>query len=164
MGRKQPAAEKAIATASTAVIWSPLPVVLRTSKCCETGKATSIPKCLTGIVETSLTLRMDATGIFVAGTSTRDPLGKWPKRSWESLPAEVTISRLNHSLTQQFETWRERPLQAHWRILYLDGVHFSMRHGDQADSTIILTALGVDLGGNKEVLALRARAEEDKEG
>ena len=49
-------------------------------------------------------------------------------------------------------------------MLYLDGVHFSIRHGDQADSTIILTALGVDLAGNKEVLALRACAEEGKEG
>src|SRR5207248_9944815 len=68
------------------------------------------------------------------------------------------------TLTQQFEAWRQRPLQEHWRILYLDGVHFSIRHGDQADSTIILTALGVDLTGNKEVLALRACAEESKDG
>jgi putative transposase len=43
-------------------------------------------------------------------------------------------------------------------------VHFSIRHGEQADSTIILTALAVDLAGNKEVLALRACAEEDKDG
>jgi putative transposase len=79
-------------------------------------------------------------------------------------PSASTISRLNQSLTQQFEAWRQHPLQEHWRIVYLDGVHFSIRHGDQADSTIILTALGVDLEGNKEVLALRACAEEDKEG
>lgn len=43
-------------------------------------------------------------------------------------------------------------------------MHFSIRHGDKADSTIILTALGVDPAGNKEVLALRACAEEDKDG
>jgi putative transposase len=43
-------------------------------------------------------------------------------------------------------------------------VHFSVRHGDKADSTIILIALGVDVEGNKEVLALRASAEESKEG
>jgi hypothetical protein len=30
----------------------------------------------------------------------------------------------------------------HWRILYLDGIHFSIRHGDKTDSTIILTADG----------------------
>jgi putative transposase len=51
-----------------------------------------------------------------------------------------------------------------FRILYLDGVHFTIRHGDQTDATIILTALGVDLEGNKEVLAIRACAEEDKDG
>ncbi len=77
---------------------------------------------------------------------------------------EVTISRLNQTLTQQFDTWRARPLQEYWRIVYLDGVHFSIRHGEQADSTIILTALGVDAAGNKEVLALRACAEEDQDG
>jgi putative transposase len=79
-------------------------------------------------------------------------------------PSASTISRLNQSLTQQFEAWWERPLQPHWRVLYLDGIHFTIRHGDQADSTMILTALAVDLEGNKEVLALRACAEEDKEG
>src|SRR5947199_913769 len=60
--------------------------------------------------------------------------------------------------------WRQRALQAHWCMLYLDGVHFSIRHGEKADSTVILTALGVDLAGNKEVLALRVCAEESKEG
>lgn len=55
-----------------------------------------------------------------------------------------------------------RPEQ--WRVLYLDGVHFSIRHGEKVDATIILTALGVDLEGNKEVLALHACAEESKEG
>ena len=52
----------------------------------------------------------------------------------------------------------------HWRVLYLNGIHCSIRHGDKADSTIILTALGVDATGSKEVLALRACAEESKEG
>jgi putative transposase len=68
-------------------------------------------------------------------------------------PSASSVSRLNHTLTEQYEAWRERPLLAHYRILYLDGIHFAVRHGSQTDSTIILTALGVDLEGNKEVLA-----------
>ncbi len=71
---------------------------------------------------------------------------------------------MNQTLTQQYEAWRERRLQEHWRILYLDGIHFDIRHGDKVDSTIILVALGVDLLGSKEVLALRACAEESKDG
>jgi putative transposase len=79
-------------------------------------------------------------------------------------PSASTISRLNQSLTQQFEAWRQRSLHAHWRIVYLDGIHFDVPHGDRVDSTVILSALGVDLDGNKEVLALRTCAEEDKQG
>src|SRR5713226_4815965 len=102
------------------------------------------------------------TQMFVAGTSTHK-VGDVAQTLMGVAHSASTISRLNQTLTQQFDAWRERGLQGHWRVLYLDGVHFSIRHGDKADSTIILTALGVDLTGNKEVLALRACAEESKE-
>ncbi len=103
------------------------------------------------------------TQMFVAGVSTHK-VGEVAETLMGVAPSASTISRLNQGLTQQYETWRQRPLQTHWRVLYLDGVHFSIRHGEKADATIILTALGVDLEGNKEVLALRACAEEDKDG
>jgi transposase-like protein len=89
---------------------------------------------------------------------------KSPRRSWEWPQAEAAIGRLNQDLEQQFTAWRERRLQADFRILSLDGIQFSVRHGEQADSTMILTALGVDMAGNKEVLAALACAQEDKEG
>jgi putative transposase len=101
--------------------------------------------------------------MFVSGTSTHK-VGAVAETLMGVSPSASAISRLNRDLEQQFTAWRERALQVHWRILYLDGIHFSVRHGEQADSTMILTALGVDLEGNKEVLALRACAEEDKEG
>jgi transposase-like protein len=103
------------------------------------------------------------TQMFVAGVSTHK-VGEVAQTLLGVAPSASTISRLNQTLTQQFEAWCERRLPEYWRIVYLDGVHFSIRHGDKSDSTIILTALGVNLAGNKEVLALRACAEEDKDG
>jgi putative transposase len=103
------------------------------------------------------------TQMFVAGMSTHK-VGEVAQTLMGVAPSASTISRLNQTLMQQFEAWRERTLSEHWRIVYLDGVHFSIRHGEKVDSTIILTALGVDLEGNKEVLALRACAEENKDG
>jgi putative transposase len=103
------------------------------------------------------------TQMFVSGTSTHK-VGEVAQTLLGVAPSASTISRLNRTLTQQFEAWQERSLQEHWRALYLDGVHFTIRHGEKADATIILTALGVDLAGNKEVLALQACAEESKEG
>jgi putative transposase len=79
-------------------------------------------------------------------------------------PSASAISRLDQDLEQKFQAWLERPLQAHWRLLYLDGIHLVVRHGDRVDAIMILTALGVGLAGNKEVLALRACAGEDKDG
>jgi hypothetical protein len=32
------------------------------------------------------------------------------------VPSASTISRLNQTLTEHYETWRERPLQAHYRM------------------------------------------------
>jgi putative transposase len=103
------------------------------------------------------------TQMFVAGASTHK-VGDVAQTLMGVAPSASAVSRLNQTLTQQFAAWRERALQAHWRVLYLDGIHFKIRHGEQCDTSIILTVLGVDLEGKKEVLALRACAEEDKEG
>ena len=95
------------------------------------------------------------TEMFVSGTSTHK-VGKVAQTLMGVAPSASAVSRLNQTLTEQFEAWRERPLLTHYRVLYLDGIHFTVRHGEKTDSTIILTALGVDLEGNKDVLALRA--------
>jgi transposase-like protein len=103
------------------------------------------------------------TQMFVSGTSTQK-VGEVAQTLMGVAPSASAVSRLNRTLTEQFEDWRERTLQDHWRILYLDGIHFEVRHGDQVDSTIILVALGVDLEGSKDILAMRACAEESKDG
>ncbi len=92
------------------------------------------------------------TEMFVSGTSTHK-VGNVAQKLMGVAPSASAVSRLNQSLTEQFETWRERPLLSHYRILYLDGIHFTVGHGGQTDPIIILTALGVDLEGNKDVLA-----------
>src|SRR5712692_7174320 len=103
------------------------------------------------------------TEMFISGTSTHK-VGKVAETLTGVAPSASAVSRLNQTLTEPFETWRASPLLTPYRILYLDGIHFTVRHGEKTDSTIILTAFGVDLEGNKDVLALRACAEETKDG
>jgi putative transposase len=91
-------------------------------------------------------------------------VGKVAEKLLGVAPSASTVSRLNRALTEQYEAWRERRLLDHYRIIYLDGIHFTVRHSTQSDATMILTALGVDLEGSREVPAFRACAEEDKEG
>lgn len=103
------------------------------------------------------------TQMFVSGVSTHK-VGQVAATLTGVAPSASAVSRLNLALTEQYETWRERQLLPHYRIIYLDGIHFTVRHGSQTDATMMLTALGVDLEGSREVLAFRACAEEDKEG
>jgi len=103
------------------------------------------------------------TDMFVSGTSTHR-VGKVAEKLLGVAPSASAVSRLNQVLTEQYEAWRQRRLLEHYRIIYLDGIHFTVRHGTQTDATMILTALGVDLEGSREVLAFRACAEEDTDG
>jgi putative transposase len=57
------------------------------------------------------------TEMFVAGASTQK-VGEVAQTLMGVAPSASTISRLNRDLEQQFQAWRERCLQAHWRILY----------------------------------------------
>src|SRR3989440_1501142 len=75
------------------------------------------------------------TQMFVAGVSTQR-VGEVAQTLIGVAPSASAVSRLKQTLTQQFEAWRERSLQVHWRILYLDGIHFTVRHGEQTASTI----------------------------
>jgi len=103
------------------------------------------------------------TQMFVSGTSTHK-VGKVAEKLMGVTPSASAVSRLNQTLTEQYEAWRDRPLLAHYRVIYLDGIHFTVRHGTQTDATMILTALGVDLEGSREVLTFRASSEESKDG
>lgn len=95
--------------------------------------------------------------MFVSGVSTQK-VGEVAQTLTGAAPSASAVSRLNRTLTEQYEAWRERRLLPPYRILSLDGIHCTVRHGTQTDATMLLTALGVDLEGNREVLALRACA------
>jgi putative transposase len=103
------------------------------------------------------------TQMFVSGVSTHK-VGEVAQTLTGVAPSASAVSRLNQTLTEQYDVWRERSLQAHYRVVYLDGIHFTVRHGTKTDGTLILTALGVDLDGSRELLAFRASAQESKEG
>jgi hypothetical protein len=57
------------------------------------------------------------TEMFVSGTSTHK-VGNVAEKLIGVAPSASAVSRLNQTLTEQFEAWRVRPLLAHYRILY----------------------------------------------
>lgn len=78
------------------------------------------------------------TQMFVSGVSTHN-VGEVAQTLMGVAPSASAVSRLYQTLTEQFAVWRERTVQSHYRVVYLDGVHFTVRHGTKTDATIILT-------------------------
>jgi transposase-like protein len=76
------------------------------------------------------------TEMFVSGTSTHK-VGEVAETLMGVAPSASAVSRLNKTLTEQFEDWRSRTLQDHWRVLSLDGISLQVRHGEKVDPTII---------------------------
>src|SRR6266699_2484440 len=128
---------KAIAMAPTRVIWRQGRVGSRRSTCEDDREGQFHTQAFERYQRYEPHIAEGLTQMFVAGVSTQK-VGEVAETLMGVAPSASTISRLNQSLTHQYETWRQRPLQTHWRVLYLEG--------------------------NKEVLARRSCAEESKEG
>jgi transposase-like protein len=101
------------------------------------------------------------TEMFLKGVSTGKVAAVTEKLMGVS-PSASTVSRLAHNLEAECEGWRNRPLQAHYPVIYLDGVYFPIVHEGKADQTALLVALGVREDGTKEVLAVEVGGEESE--
>ncbi len=55
--------------------------------------------------------------MFVSGVSTHK-VGEVAQTLTGAAPSASAVSRLNRTLTEQYEAWRERRLLPHYRIVY----------------------------------------------
>lgn len=71
--------------------------------------------------------------------------------------AEVSpslISKVTEAVIDEVIAWQARPLDSVYPIVYLDGLSIKVRHNKQVINKTIYLALGLNLGGEKELLGL----------
>jgi putative transposase len=99
--------------------------------------------------------------MFVYGTSmTR--VGEVVETLTGQKPSPSTVSRVFHSLEDEFETWKKRPLAAHYRYIFLDGTYFTVIYDKEGQKTPVLAAVGIRRTGEREVLAFRVGDRENQ--
>lgn len=75
----------------------------------------------------------------------------------EMYGAEVSptlVSKVTQAVMQEFESWQSRPVDEVYPIVFLDCINVSIRHDGKVIKKAIYVALGVTMGGHKEVLGL----------
>ena len=64
------------------------------------------------------------------------------------------ISQVTEAVTDEIKLWQNRALDEVYPILYLDAVRMKVRHNGQVINKAVYLAIGVTMGGVKEVLGL----------
>jgi len=100
--------------------------------------------------------------MFVYGVST-EKVGQVLETLSGSHPSPSTVSRVFHTLEEEFAAWKKRPLQAHYLYVIADGTYFSVIYDGQGQKMPILAAIGIDATGKREVLGFSTGDRENQQ-
>jgi len=90
--------------------------------------------------------------MFVGGVSTART-GQVFAELTGSQASPSTVSRVFHSLEGEFSAWKSRPLASDYAYVFADGTYFSVIYDGQGHKMPILAVVGINLAGEREVLA-----------
>jgi putative transposase len=90
--------------------------------------------------------------MFVGGVST-SRVGEVIEGLTGTQPSPSTVSRVFHTLEGEFTAWKVRPLAADYAYAFADGTYFSVIYEGQKHKTPMLAVVGINLAGEREVLA-----------
>jgi putative transposase len=70
------------------------------------------------------------------------------------------ISQITDKVLPEIQEWRDRPLQTFYPIVYLDAVHFKVRHEGCYNSRAFYTVYSVDWEGQRDLLGMYIQSAE----
>lgn len=100
--------------------------------------------------------------MYLAGVSVRR-IEDITEALWGARVSAGTISNLNKKIYGDIEEWRNRPLEAEYPYIYMDGIWLKRSWGGTVENVSILVAVGVNKEGYREVLGAAEGSREDAE-
>lgn len=91
--------------------------------------------------------------LYARGMSTRDIESALVDLYGVTVSHDV-IARVTDAVLDEVRAWQERPLEAIYPVVWLDGLVVKVRHGKQVTNRCAHVALGLNLRGEKEVLGV----------
>lgn len=89
--------------------------------------------------------------MFVKGVS-MEQVGNVVETLTGTHPSPSTVSRVFHTLEEEFADWKKRLLKAHYLYAYADGTYFTVIYDKTGSKMPILAVIGIDEDGQREVL------------
>lgn len=64
------------------------------------------------------------------------------------------VSIITNSLLEDIREWQQRPLEDQYAIVWIDAIHYKIRHEGKVISKACMVILGVDMLGRQDILSL----------
>jgi transposase-like protein len=77
-------------------------------------------------------------------------------------PSPSTVSRVFHTLEEEYQQWRSRPLAERYTYVLADGTFFSVIYDDEGQKAPVLALFGITPEGKREVIAMTIGQSESK--
>lgn len=68
--------------------------------------------------------------------------------------SEAQLTNITDKILPVVEEWRSRPLESMYAIVWLDALHYKVRHEGRIENRAVYSILGVNLEGKKDVLGI----------
>jgi transposase-like protein len=68
--------------------------------------------------------------------------------------SDTTVSRITDKILPIAKEWQQRPLERVYAVVFMDAIHYHVRSEGQIVKKAVYIAIGVDLGGRKDVLGM----------
>lgn len=91
--------------------------------------------------------------LYARGMSTRDIESALVDLYGVTVSHDV-IAQVTDAVLEEVRAWQERPLEAIYPVIWLDGLVLKVRHGKQVTNRCAHVVLGLNLRGEKEVLGV----------
>ena len=66
--------------------------------------------------------------------------------------SDSTISRITDKILPVVKEWQERPLEEIYAVVFMDAIHYHVRHEGRIVKRAVYIAIGIDMDGHKDVL------------
>jgi len=98
-------------------------------------------------------LEKQILGMYARGVTTRDIQTQLKEVYGTDISPSYVSKVTDHILDGVYE-WQQRPLETTYAVVFLDAIHFKIRHEGKVNSRASYTCMGIDLEGNIDVLGM----------
>lgn len=91
--------------------------------------------------------------MYAKGMTTGD-IESYMRELYDTDISDSTISRITDKILPIVKEWQERPLEEIYAVVFMDAIHFHVRHEGRIAKRAVYIAIGIDMDGHKDVLGM----------